>query len=911
MTRRTALLHVGAGIVLLMLVMGMESFTGMDMAVQRNWFDPSTGRWFIPETLHGSLGWVFYDGPKFLLLLTGLGCLAGFVCRRVSPDFRKGCLLLLLSLAVVPLVLGGAKQFTDVYCPKQLEAFGGRYVYQGVLECRKPANDGLEAGKCFPAGHAAGGFALMMLYFCFPTPRARRIGLCAGLGAGWGMGLYQMLRGQHFLSHTLFTMIGAWTLIVFMAGLAPVFSKLFSRMNIWPFSCRCLSHRRNIAHVITRSKIGTILITRGLPMRALAGAVRYLLRRLLPFIAVYFLAEVMELSTLVVREHANLHPTLKGMLISLPVWVGTTTISCLFAIMPILLYLIVLPRRFHGGWWDNWLMRGIFFLFTAGHLFEEVAEILFWDEFTARFNFVAVDYLVYTQEVIGNIVQSYPVAILLGGIAVTALVFTYIAARWIPTSHVVPGFRARLSGFMVILLSVCALNMVQFIDMSEKIGDRYISELSRDGLYSLFSAFFSNELSYQNFYLTRSDADVVATLAPKLASDARRTGNPDSLAYIVEPKEPEIRANVVIVLMESMGSEFFSEFRTDGQKLTPELEKLAADALYFSHVYSTGTRTVRGIEALTLSRPPLPGMPIVRLQGNDHLRGIWTPFRERGYETKWIYGGYGYFDNMNEYFEGNGFTVADRTSLKDDEISFSNVWGVCDEDLFSRVLREADASHAAGKPFFNFVLTTSNHRPYTYPDGKISIPSKSGRNGGVMYADYAVGRFMEEARRRPWFDNTVFVFVADHGAASSGREEIKPANHHIPLIIYAPKFIRPERHDQPISQIDAVPTLLSVLHFRYEGMFYGMNALDPNYESRLFLSNYQKLDYMKGNDSIIMRPVRSVHFYHGGRLAGSAEASGPGASVKAPDAAMKQLLDEGISYYQHSARWREFLKEGD
>lgn len=163
-------------------------------------------------------------------------------------------------------------------------------------------------------------------------------------------------------------------------------------------------------------------------------------------------------------------------------------------------------------------------------------------------------------------------------------------------------------------------------------------------------------------------------------------------------------------------------------------------------------------------------MPIVRLQGNDNLRGIWSVFRERGYDTKWIYGGYGYFDNMNAYFSGNGFTVVDRTVMQPEEITFSNIWGVCDENLFARAIKEADASHAAGKPFFNFVLTTSNHRPYTYPDGRISIPSKSGRNGGVMYADYSIGKFMEEARKHPWFDDTVFVFVADHGASSSGRE---------------------------------------------------------------------------------------------------------------------------------------------
>ena len=207
------------------------------------------------------------------------------------------------------------------------------------------------------------------------------------------------------------------------------------------------------------------------------------------------------------------------------------------------------------------------------------------------------------------------------------------------------------------------------------------------------------------------------------------------------------------------------------------------------------------------------------------------------------------------------------------------------------------------------MLTTSNHRPYTYPEGRISIPSKSGRDGGVMYADYAVGRFMEEARKRPWFDDTVFVFVADHGASSSGREEIKPGNHHIPLIIHAPKLIRPERHDLPISQIDAVPTLLSLLRFRYVGDFYGMNARDPRYVSRYFLSNYQKLAYTKGQDSVIMRPVRGVHFYRDGHQIGAAEAAKAGDRVQAPDAALQEVLEEGISYYQHAARWREFLKE--
>ena len=265
-------------------------------------------------------------------------------------------------------------------------------------------------------------------------------------------------------------------------------------------------------------------------MYAFLDAVRYLVRRLLPFIGIYFFAELTELSILALRESSNLHLSLKGFLVSFPVWVGTTMVSCLFSILPVLAYLLLLPRKWHGGRWDRRVSILFFFLFTAGHLFEEVAELLFWDEFTSRFNFVAVDYLVYTNEVIGNISQSYPVALFLGGITVAAGVITLLARRWLSTVRTVPRLLMRFAGAALLVLCACSLNMVNFMDISEDTGDRYLTELSKDGLYSLFHAFFSNELSYNDFYLTRPDADTVATLAPLMASDARRVGDPSSLA---------------------------------------------------------------------------------------------------------------------------------------------------------------------------------------------------------------------------------------------------------------------------------------------------------------------------------------------------------------------------------------------
>src|SRR6185295_3498593 len=196
---------------------------------------------------------------------------------------------------------------------------------------------------------------------------------------------------------------------------------------------------------------------------------------------------------------------------------------------------------------------------------------------------------------------------------------------------------------------------------------------------------------------------------------------------------------------------------------------------------------------LALSLPPTPGQSIVRRPNNEQMFSLGSVFRSRGYDTACIYGGFGYFDNMNYFFEHNGYKIVDRASVPKSEITFGNVWGACDEDLFDWVLKEADFSYAKGKPFHHFVMTTSNHRPFTYPDGKIDIPSHTGRLGGVKYTDYAIGELLRKAREKPWFTNTLVVIVADHCASSSGKTALPVNGYAIPLFIYNPHLIQPRK----------------------------------------------------------------------------------------------------------------------
>lgn len=624
----------------------------------------------------------------------------------------------------------------------------------------------------------------------------------------------------------------------------------------------------------------------------------YYFKRLLPFILLCLGLELVETGVLIWIERTNIDYAPFSVLKTAAVFSATALTSCIASLLPVGLYLLCLPKRFHGQKLDRYLTTIIFFGIAVGSIFEEVAELIFWQEFTSRFNFIAVDYLIYTTEVIGNIAQSYPLVPILSAIFAASLAITMVFRKKLIPANMEAGFKTRVTGFAAMIL-FCVVSITVFsADQAEINKNRYNVELSKEGVFALFSAFVNNELSYQDFYLIHhEDYNAKILRENMLASDANfieeQGGN---LAYEVTPEGPERKANVIIVLMESMGYEFFKESRPGQTDVTPELSKLGESGLYFSNVYANGTRTVRGIEAVTLSVPPLPGMSIVRRKGNGNLYSVGSIFQEKGYETKWIYGGYGYFDNMNAFFAANNFQVVDRTNLAADEVTFSNAWGVCDEDLFNKALKEADDAHARKASFMQFVLTTSNHRPYTYPEGRIDIPSKTGRDGAVKYADYAIGAFVRAASQKPWFGNTVFMFVADHGAGSSGREEINPRNHKIPVIIYAPAFIKPQRVSKTISQIDATPTLLAQLNLRYTGRFYGMNALDPNYKSRFFLSNYQKLDYSRDGMDVIMRPVRQFSAYR------------EGVQVQTPDAAMRKVIDEAVASYQHAANWRVNLK---
>lgn len=361
------------------------------------------------------------------------------------------------------------------------------------------------------------------------------------------------------------------------------------------------------------------------------------------------------------------------------------------------------------------------------------------------------------------------------------------------------------------------------------------------------------------------------------------------------------RKNVVFVLMESFSGSFLKEFGNK-ENITPLLDSLAQKSIFFNDLYATGTRTVRGMEAVTLCIPPTPGQSIVKRPDNQNLYTVSNVFKSKSYDCNFFYGGDGYFDNMNSYFGGNGFTIYDRgrgsvlsdkiktvrNNIPDKEVTFENAWGICDEDIFNKMITVADKQYKDGKPFFNFVMTTSNHRPFTYPSGKIDIPSGTSREGAVKYTDYALKQLFDKARTKPWYKNTVFIIIADHCASSAGKDEIDVANYHIPAFIVN----MPEKHNQKIqkqcSQIDLWPTVFSLFNWHYESDFFGKDVLASDFEQRAFLGTYRKLALMKKEKVMILSDQKKQAFYDWNKTDNSL--------VKIP--MDKSFLQETIAWYQ-------------
>jgi len=498
------------------------------------------------------------------------------------------------------------------------------------------------------------------------------------------------------------------------------------------------------------------------------------------------------------------------------------------------------------------------FLFVLIMVQNAVSEFFFWNEFGVRYNFIAVDYLVYTNTVIGNIMESYPVVPLFLGVGIITVSITYwIVKQTKSYLDKLPDFKEKLKSTGIYAFAVLiSLFGIPYLAQKANSDNVFANELQANGIYKFAVAFESSELDFDTYYKTLPEDKAFTILNGKISGtkgqSTIRKINSDSTA---------LTKNVVLITVESLSGDFMTEYGND-KHITPFLDSLADKSLQFTNLYAVGNRTVRGLEAVTLCLPPSAAESVVKRKDNKNKFSTGAVFKNKGYAVKYFYGGDAFFDNMEDFFGGNGYDIIDKKAFKPEEITFQNIWGVCDEDMYRKAIKEMNNEAKENRPFFNHIMTVSNHRPFTYPEGKIDISGKSkSRSGGVKYTDYALKQFFAMSKKQSWFNNTVFVIVADHCASSSGKTELPLEKYRIPAMVYAPGFITPKQVPTLMSQIDLMPTVMGMLHFSYESKFYGQDVFSPDYKPRAFVATYQDLGLIKDNVLTLISPVKKVKQY--------------------------------------------------
>ncbi|MCC7028958.1 MAG: LTA synthase family protein [Chitinophagaceae bacterium] len=299
----------------------------------------------------------------------------------------------------------------------------------------------------------------------------------------------------------------------------------------------------------------------------------------------------------------------------------------------------------------------------------------------------------------------------------------------------------------------------------------------------------------------------------------------DSISPIARYNEAAgtpLHVNIVLVLMESMSAHYMAYFgNQDG--LTPNLDILAGQSMFFRNAYSAGIHTNNGIFSSLYSFPALKRIRPMNTMPIRKYSGLPAVTKHYGYQNLFFCAHSFEFDNIVNFMPENNFDKIISSDMFPPEASISG-FGVPDNYLFTEAIRFFDSTSGSG-PFFATILTASNHEPYALP--KDYVPKYKDKNlNSTAYADWSIGQFLQKAKTKTWFDSTIFIFVADHGfRVGENAYELELSYQHIPILFYAPKMIQPEIRDELIGQIDLFPTLMGMLNMRYINNTLGENIL--------------------------------------------------------------------------------------
>lgn len=542
---------------------------------------------------------------------------------------------------------------------------------------------------------------------------------------------------------------------------------------------------------------------------------------------------------------------------------GAGTLFDLLTGLTALLPAVILVSMFRASWLNRrWVRQTLFATGSFVLCFDLFVQFFFFEEYSARYNHLALDYLMYPDEVFGNIFASYNVPLFVGVAAAMAA-----GLAWWNAVHPLPVFgawtwRDRLLGTLATLGLATGLWTAWALAPFSVGSNRIAGELALNGWAELIRAYMTSHLDYEAYYAGVSPAEARTRLSRLLDPPIPTSGL--TRHFSPRGRAPGHPLDVVIVMEESLGSSFSARFGRDTEEpVTPELDRWSREGLALTNLIANGNRTVRGMEGILCSFPPLPGDSIVKRDRSENVASIARVLASQGYTTTFFTGGYGLFDNVKKFMTTNGFQeFVEQPDYPSG--AFRTVWGVADEFVLDAMIERHKAARRRGERWFGTAITGSNHKPFKVPPGRVSWPAgKSARRGAVLYADWAIGRYLTRAKQEGLLEHSVVLIVGDHGARVYGAERIPVTSYRIPAVFFAPDAVyRGLAIDRLASQVDLAPTLLSLAGVEYDAPFFGRDLLGlPDAGGRAFVNHNRSIGVLTDSTLVVLGLHHSRTFY--------------------------------------------------
>jgi phosphoglycerol transferase MdoB-like AlkP superfamily enzyme len=578
-----------------------------------------------------------------------------------------------------------------------------------------------------------------------------------------------------------------------------------------------------------------------------------------------------------------------------------------YFLVPPLLLAPVLAQRFAVSAWRPltaaWASLALVFI-----VFMETASPPFIAQFDVRPNRLFIEYLAHPKEVTSMLWNGFRAALVLGTLStlVLGLALYRVLRRASKEATTWPVRTVLLSWPLLVVLVFFQVRSTT----AHRPANPALFALTKDALvnsliinspWSVIDAVNSlgREAKSSEIYGEMPRERVLAEVkaAPWLSGYQYPQPNLPTLHRQQAAVQRTRPLNLVIVLEESLGATFVQSL--GGLPVTPELEKLKGEGWWFEQLYATGTRSVRGIEAVVAGYAPTPARSVVKLTlAQQGFYTLAAGLKEQGYNTEFVYGGEAHFDNMRSFFTGNGFqNIVDRAQMKP---KFEGSWGASDEDLFDKSLERLKTLHAQDKPFFSLIFSSSNHEPFEFPDGKIDLhdTAKQTVNNAVKYADFALGKFIAAAKKEAYWKDTVFLIIADHDTRVYGNSLVPIKKFHIPGLILGAD-IAPKRVRTIASQIDIAPTLLSLMGVSSEHPMIGRDlARESEAPGRALIQFQNNFAYLEDGSATVLTPGHAPLLGHYNSASGELAIGADKPSAAQVDKALAHVMLPSMLYRQ-------------